>query len=71
MRLFGNSRQEQGSTPILSSSDNTQYSSSIDETYDTQCAWCLQEQGLPMGDGSHGICADHANEMIQSARRRH
>jgi hypothetical protein len=24
------------------------------------CAWCLQEQGLPMGEGSHGICGRHA-----------
>lgn len=25
----------------------------------TACAWCLAEQGLPMGKQSHGICATH------------
>jgi len=26
------------------------------------CAWCLQEQGMAAGNGSHGICSRHAEE---------
>lgn len=29
----------------------------------TDCAWCLEEQGLEMGNGSHGICEDHSNQV--------
>jgi hypothetical protein len=38
------------------------------------CAWCLSEQGLPAGEGSHGICKMHANllrlqqQKLRSAR---
>jgi hypothetical protein len=31
----------------------------------TDCAWCLQEQGLPMGEGSHGICGMHARQAME------
>jgi len=35
------------------------------------CAWCLKEQGIPAGEGSHGICAFHnAQMLLQAARRR-
>lgn len=34
------------------------------------CAWCLQEAGLPMGDGSHGICPDHAEKVLATWRAR-
>src|SRR5258708_15346410 len=35
------------------------------------CAWCLKEQGIPAGEGSHGICAfHHAHMLLQAARRR-
>ena len=30
-----------------------------------QCAWCLQEQGLPLGSGSHGICPFHRDLLMQ------
>lgn len=30
-----------------------------------QCAWCLAEAGLPFGEGSHGICAEHADNEYQ------
>ena len=33
-----------------------------------QCAWCLQEQGLPLGPGSHGICSFHRDQLIQDRR---
>ena len=38
------------------------------EPEEADCAWCLQEQGLPMGEGSHGICKDHAEEQYQRCR---
>lgn len=34
------------------------------------CAWCLSEQGLSMGDGSHGICQKHADKMLLDQRRK-
>lgn len=43
----------------------------------TDCAWCLEEQGLPMGEGSHGVCTPHAEEVwrkhqeAKQARKRH
>src|SRR5689334_4835757 len=30
-----------------------------------QCAWCLTEQGLELGNGSHGICKQHAACLLQ------
>lgn len=30
-----------------------------------QCAWCLFEQGLPMGNGSHGSCDHHAKGALR------
>lgn len=33
------------------------------------CAWCLREQGRPMGNGSHGICARHAREEEMKCQR--
>jgi hypothetical protein len=69
MAFFGFTRQpEQGSVQVFSS-DETQ-EQHTEETYDTQCAWCLQEQGRPMGNGSHGICSYHASLMIQAASNR-
>lgn len=32
------------------------------------CAWCLAEQGLPAGEGSHGICKKHANMILLQYR---
>lgn len=34
------------------------------------CAWCLVEQGQPLGTGSHGICNTHAEQIIQQSRAR-
>lgn len=31
----------------------------------TSCATCLARQGLPAGEGSHGICETHAAEFVQ------
>lgn len=27
------------------------------------CAWCMIEQGIELGEGSHGICPTHAEEQ--------
>jgi hypothetical protein len=37
---------------------------------DVMCAWCLAHQGLPMGSGSHGICATHADIMRVKSQMR-
>jgi hypothetical protein len=34
------------------------------------CAWCLSEQGLDFGNGSHGICPQHAASLLQQYRER-
>lgn len=36
----------------------------------TSCAWCNQEAGIPQGEGSHGICDYHAEQVLKSARAR-
>jgi hypothetical protein len=28
------------------------------------CAWCLSEQGVAAGEGSHGICKKHADSFV-------
>lgn len=33
------------------------------------CAWCLSEQGVPAGEGSHGICREHANKLLLQQRK--
>ena len=35
-----------------------------------QCAWCLAQNGQPMGEGSHGICPRHAAQVIEKSRER-
>lgn len=34
------------------------------------CAWCLRERGLELGNGSHGICPEHADAILQQYRER-
>jgi len=36
----------------------------IDELIVNPCAWCLAEQGIPAGEGSHGICKKHADKLV-------
>ena len=31
--------------------------------YDCECAWCNREQGREQGNGSHGICGYHREEI--------
>lgn len=35
-----------------------------------QCAWCLCEQGIELGNGSHGICPEHAEMILREYRER-
>jgi hypothetical protein len=30
----------------------------------SSCAWCLADQGIAAGEGSHGICKKHANSFL-------
>jgi hypothetical protein len=34
------------------------------------CAWCLSEQGIAAGEGSHGICTMHAGGLLKQWRER-
>lgn len=34
------------------------------------CAWCLCEQGAALGNGSHGICPQHADKILRHYRER-
>ena len=36
-----------------------------------ESAWCLQEQGLALGPGSHGICPFHRDQLMQDRRSNH
>lgn len=36
----------------------------------TDCAWCRDEQGIPQGNGSHGICKRHSDELRARAKER-
>lgn len=38
--------------------------------YKISCAWCLSEQGIPAGEGSHGICAQHVEQLLQQWEER-
>lgn len=33
-----------------------------------QCAWCMKENGQPLGDGSHGICEAHSSSVLAAYR---
>ncbi len=34
------------------------------------CIWCLREQGLPAGTGSHSICTPHKNAVLATYREK-
>ena len=45
---------------------------SQDVVWETVCAWCLAEQGIvPDQASSHGICASHRAQVLQSYRKSH
>ncbi len=35
-----------------------------------ECAWCLQERGRDMGNGSHSICTAHAAVVRAESKAR-
>ena len=39
-------------------------------TLTVQCAWCMKSAGIPLGNGSHGICSEHAAQVIEAYRAR-
>lgn len=43
---------------------------SNDSVQNLLCAWCLSEQGIPAGEGSHGICSKHANWLLLQQKLR-
>ena len=49
--------------------DDHPLNSDISVWYSPSCAWCLSEQGLEAGEGSHGICKQHANGLLQQQRK--
>ncbi|HLG77067.1 MAG TPA: hypothetical protein VKV29_09605 [Chthonomonas sp.] len=40
------------------------------QVWGTDCAWCLAEQGLELGNGSHGICDYHSAQFWQAYQDR-
>lgn len=35
----------------------------MNDEEETSCAWCLTENGEELGNGSHGICVPHAQQV--------
>ncbi len=40
------------------------------QVWGTDCAWCLAERGLDLGNGSHGICDYHSAQFWQAYQDR-
>jgi len=55
---------------IESDRKNDALASSVTAESHTDCAWCLAEQGLAFGNGSHGICARHEIGILQQYQER-
>ncbi len=51
--------------------DDHLFNSDIPVWHNPLCAWCLSEQGIPAGEGSHGICKKHANWLLLQQRKLH
>jgi hypothetical protein len=49
--------------------DDHLLNSDISVWHSPLCAWCLSEQGIPAGEGSHGICKQHANKLLLQQRK--
>jgi hypothetical protein len=48
--------------------DDHLFNSDIPVWHSPLCAWCLSEQGIPAGEGSHGICKQHASNLLLQQR---
>ncbi len=55
------------SPPVFTTSSEQQSIESF-SSLSVDCAWCLAEQQLPMGEGSHGICAVHAQSLYRERK---
>jgi hypothetical protein len=49
--------------------DNHPFNSDHPLWHNPRCAWCLSEQNIPAGEGSHGICRRHANQLLLQQRK--
>ena len=49
---------------------NTQLNNVMTVCGSILCAWCLSEQGIAAGEGSHGICTQHATQLLKQWRER-
>lgn len=54
--------------PPASLTEVSETETEIPNAVERSCAWCLQEQGLPFGHGSHGICQQHAERALTNWR---
>lgn len=49
---------------------NTQFNSDMTVWNSPLCAWCLSEQDIAISEGSHGICTQHATQLLKQWRER-
>jgi hypothetical protein len=63
---FGKKRSE----VLVSSAEEVEEVEQREEVVGVLCAWCLASQGVPAGEGSHGICDYHSHMLLQQAQRR-
>ena len=52
-------------------SDGRPFNSDSSVWHSPFCAWCLSEQGISTGEGSHGICKKHANWLLLQQKKLH
>ncbi|GCE18640.1 hypothetical protein [Dictyobacter kobayashii] len=69
MSWFGGKRKEEPAF-VWQDGDATDEELGVSEIssngWTTDCAWCLQEQGIEPSSGSHGVCAYHRDQLWQS-----
>lgn len=56
--------------PINCTQDYSTASVPIVASLPVQCAWCMVEAGIELGNGSHGICEAHATLLLTESRAR-
>lgn len=54
--------------PVVVSTDEPEESELTITVLDTDCAWCLREQGIEPQSGSHGICTTHSDQVYEAYR---
>ena len=71
--LFGKKKQDALPAFDIQDDDNTSSSDDVlGVSWETECAWCLRDQGIIPLTGSHGICEWHRAQVWQEyqAQRR-